>query len=316
MRYLLSVPPFTDPAVVVDLARTAEASGWDGFFLWDHLRWDDVQDVHDPWVLLGAIAQVTERMLLGTMVTPLSRRRPWVVAKHLVTLDHLSGGRAVLGVGLGEPPDVDFGDFGDEADARVRAAILDEALDVVAGLVGDGRVELDGSHHRVDATMRPLPVHRPRVPIWVAGVAPNRRPLERARRWDGYVPIGRGLAPDELAAYVGEHPRPDWDLVVPWADGVPADEYADAGVTWLVQSAWPKDDVPGLDFTKERGNAIIVHIKTGTSDMNIVGPIWKCPIVAYGPGDSRLAQGDCVRQRAQQTSSFRAGQRRTSAGPM
>src|SRR5207342_1381568 len=123
----------TDPAVVVDLARAAEASGWDGFFLWDHLRWDDVQDVHDPWVLLGAIAQVAE---------------------HLVTLDHLSGGRAVLGVGLGEPPDVDFGDFGDEADARVRAAILDEALDVVAGLVGDGRVELDGSHHRVDATMR------------------------------------------------------------------------------------------------------------------------------------------------------------------
>ena len=90
--------------------------------------------------------------------------------------------------------------------------------------------------------MRPLPVQRPRVPIWVAGVAPNRRPLQRARRWDGYVPIGRGLAPDELAAYVGEHPRPGWDLVVPWADGVPPDEYADAGVTWLVQSAWPKDD--------------------------------------------------------------------------
>jgi alkanesulfonate monooxygenase SsuD/methylene tetrahydromethanopterin reductase-like flavin-dependent oxidoreductase (luciferase family) len=92
VRYLLSVPPFTDPATVVDLATTAEASGWDGFFLWDHLRWDDIQEIHDPWVLLGAIAQATERMLLGTMVTPLSRRRPWVVAKHLVTLDHLSGG--------------------------------------------------------------------------------------------------------------------------------------------------------------------------------------------------------------------------------
>jgi alkanesulfonate monooxygenase SsuD/methylene tetrahydromethanopterin reductase-like flavin-dependent oxidoreductase (luciferase family) len=242
MRFLLSVPPFTDPAVVVDLARTAETSGWDGFFLWDHLRWDDVQDVHDPWVLLGAIAQVTERMLLGTMVTPLSRRRPWVVAKHLVTLDHLSGGRAVLGVGLGEPPDVDFGDFGDEADSRVRAAILDEALEVVAGLVGDGRAEHAGAHHRVTATVRPLPVQRPRVPIWVAGVAPNRRPLERARRWDGYVPIGPGLEPDALADFVGAPPRASWDLVVPWADGVPADEYADAGVTWLVQSASPKDD--------------------------------------------------------------------------
>ena len=242
MRYLLSVPPFTDPSVVVDLARSAEASGWDGFFLWDHLRWDDVQEIHDPWVLLGAVAQVTDRMLLGTMVTPLSRRRPWVVAKHVVTLDHLSGGRAVLGVGLGEPPQVDFGDFGDEADARVRGAILDEALEVVGGLLADGRVEHAGDHHRVTASMRPLPVQRPRVPIWVAGVAPNRRPLERARRWDGYVPIGPGLAPGELASYVGEHPRPGWDLVVPWEDGVPASEYADAGVTWLVRSTSPKDE--------------------------------------------------------------------------
>jgi alkanesulfonate monooxygenase SsuD/methylene tetrahydromethanopterin reductase-like flavin-dependent oxidoreductase (luciferase family) len=242
MRYLLSVPPFTDPSAVVDLAVSAEASGWDGFFLWDHLRWDDVQEIHDPWVLLGAVAQVTERMLLGTMVTPLSRRRPWVVAKHLVTLDHLSGGRAVLGVGLGEPPVVDFGDFGDEADARTRAALLDEGLEVVAGLLGDGRVDHHGEHLTVTASMRPLPLQRPRVPIWVAGVAPNRRPLERARRWDGYVPIGSGLEPAALAAYVGEPPRPGWDLVVPWADGVPADEYADAGVTWLVRSAEPKDE--------------------------------------------------------------------------
>ena len=201
-----------------------------------------MQEIYDPWVLLGAIAQVTDRILLGTMVTPLSRRRPWVVAKHLVTLDHLSGGRAVLGVGLGEPPQVDFDDFGDEADARVRGAILDEALEVVAGLLGDGRVDHLGAHHRVTASVRPLSVQRPRVPIWVAGVAPNRRPLERARRWDGYVPIGRGLEPDALAEFVGPPPRPGWDLVVPWEDGVPADEYADAGVTWLVRSTSPKDE--------------------------------------------------------------------------
>jgi alkanesulfonate monooxygenase SsuD/methylene tetrahydromethanopterin reductase-like flavin-dependent oxidoreductase (luciferase family) len=193
-------------------------------------------------VLLGAIAQATQRMRLGTMVTPLSRRRPYVVAKHLATLDHLSGGRAVLGVGLGEPPSHDFAELGDEADPRVRAAMLDEALDVVGGLLGDGRVDHQGEHFQVTASMRPLPVQRPRVPIWVAGVAPNRKPLERARRWDGYVPIGSGLEPDALAALVGEPPRPGWDLVVPWADGVPAQEYADAGVTWLVQSAWPKDE--------------------------------------------------------------------------
>jgi alkanesulfonate monooxygenase SsuD/methylene tetrahydromethanopterin reductase-like flavin-dependent oxidoreductase (luciferase family) len=242
MRYALSVPPFTDPAVVVDLARAAEASGWDGFFLWDHLRWDDQQEIHDPWVLLGAIAQVTDRVLLGTMVTPLSRRRPWVVTKQVVTLDHLSAGRAVLGVGLGEPPRVDFADFGDEADPKVRGAMLDEALAVIGDLLEHGRVDHTGEHHQVTASMRPLPVQRPRVPVWVAGIAPNRRPLERAKRWDGYVPIGPGLEPAELAAYVGEPPRPGWDLVVPWADGVPADEYADAGVTWLVRSTWPQDE--------------------------------------------------------------------------
>ena len=103
MRFGLSVPPFTDPAAVVALATRAEASGWDGFFLWDHLSWDGAVDAHDPWVLLGAIAQETERVRLGTMVTPLSRRRPQLVAKHLTTLDHLSGGRAILGVGPRRP---------------------------------------------------------------------------------------------------------------------------------------------------------------------------------------------------------------------
>jgi alkanesulfonate monooxygenase SsuD/methylene tetrahydromethanopterin reductase-like flavin-dependent oxidoreductase (luciferase family) len=241
MRYLLSVPPFTDARVVVEVARTAEANGWDGFFLWDHLRWDDEQEIHDPWVLLGAIALQTERMLLGTMVTPLSRRRPWVVAKHLVTLDHLSGGRAVLGVGLGEPPTHDFAALGDEADPKVRAAILDEALDIVDALVSGRVVAHDGEHFQVHASMRPASVQRPRVPVWVAGVAPNRKPLERARRWDGYVPIGRDVTPETIGALVGP-PRPGWELVVPWDDGRPAAEWEAIGVTCLVRSVWPKDD--------------------------------------------------------------------------
>ena len=123
------------------------------------------------------------------MVTPLSRRRPQVVAKHLTTLDHLSGGRAILGVGLGDPPDLDFSDFGDEPSYQVRAAITDEALTVLGGLLGDGRVSHHGDHLDVDASVRPLPVQRPRIPIWVAGRAPHTRPLARAKRWDGYVPI-------------------------------------------------------------------------------------------------------------------------------
>src|ERR1700749_725324 len=167
MRFALSVPPFTDPAVVLDWARSAEAHGWDGFFLWDHLRWDDVVEGHDPWVLLGAIAATTQRMRLGTMVTPLSRRRPAVVAKPLVTLDHLSRGRATLGVGLGDPPGFDFADFGDEPSYAVRAAITDEALDVVAGLLR-GSVSHQGALLHAEATMRPAPV-QPRIPIWIAG---------------------------------------------------------------------------------------------------------------------------------------------------
>jgi alkanesulfonate monooxygenase SsuD/methylene tetrahydromethanopterin reductase-like flavin-dependent oxidoreductase (luciferase family) len=243
MRFGLSVPPFADPAVVVSLAAEAESTGWDGFFLWDHLRWDDVVEAHDPWVLLGAIAQQTERLRLGTMITPLSRRRPQMVAKHVMTLDHLSGGRAVLGVGLGDPPDLDFSDFGDQASYKVRAAMTDEALAVVAGLLGEGRVSFHGEHYDVEASVRPLPVQRPRIPIWVAGRAPNTRPLARAKAWDGYVPIASPfLTPEQLASYVGAHPRDGWDLVAQWTPGFTADEFAVAGATWLIRSVWPSEE--------------------------------------------------------------------------
>lgn len=242
MRFALSVPPFRSPSDVIALAVEAEANGWDGVFLWDHLRWDDQVDVHDPWTLLGAFAVRTSRIRIGTMVTPLSRRRPWVVAKHLVTLDHLSGGRVTFGVGLGDPPDLDFGDFGDEPSYGTRAAITDESLDVLAGLLV-GSVAHDGKHLDVTASMRPSPVQRPRPPIWIAGRATNVRPLERAQQWDGYVPISRELlTPEELAAYIGPHPRDDWDLVAQWRPGVPAGEFADAGATWLVRSCNPKDE--------------------------------------------------------------------------
>src|SRR3954467_12560588 len=182
MRFCLSVPPFTDPATVLRWARDAEANGWDGFFLWDPLRWDDRVEVHDPWVLLGAIAAATSRIRIGTMVTPLSRRRPAVVAKHLITLDHLSGGRVTLGVGLGDPPDLDFSDFGDEPSYRERAAITDEALEVLSGLLGGDTVSFEGQHLRAAGSIRPGPVQA-RTPTWIAARPPRPRPLGRARRW-------------------------------------------------------------------------------------------------------------------------------------
>lgn len=243
MRHAVSIPPFTDPARVVAWAREAEESGWDGVFLWDHVQWSRRVAPHDPWVLLGAVAQVTGRVRLGTMVTPLSRRRPYVVAKQLTTLDHLSRGRAVLGVGLGEPVDRDFADLGEEADPRARAAMLDEGLGVVDALLR-GPVDHTGRHYRVRAEFRPSPVQQPRPPIWVAGVAPHRRPLTRARRWDGVVPIGADgfLTPEQLAGYLaldGGSAAAGWDVVAHPAPGIPAQDYADAGASWLVESAFP-----------------------------------------------------------------------------
>jgi alkanesulfonate monooxygenase SsuD/methylene tetrahydromethanopterin reductase-like flavin-dependent oxidoreductase (luciferase family) len=239
----VSVPPFTDARTVVGWACDAEAAGWDGLFLWDHVQWGAGAAPLDPWVLLGAMAQATARVRMGTLVTPLSRRRPYVVAKHLVTLDHLSEGRAVLGVGLGEPVDLDFADLGEEADPRVRGAMLDEALQVVDSLLR-GPTDHVGTHYRVRAELRPRPVQRPRPPVWVAGVAPHRKPLERAARWDGVVPIGRAsyLSPEELAAYLhGAAPRDGWDVVACRREGVPAQEYADVGTTWLLHAPFPTE---------------------------------------------------------------------------
>lgn len=261
MQFGVNIPPFTEPAKVVAIARDAEEAGWNGVFLWDHLRWSTQSppDVHDPWVLLGAIAQVTEVVRLGTLVTPLSRRRPWVVAKHLVTLDHLSGGRAVLGVGLGEPADAEFVAFGDEGDSRTRAAMLDEGLDVLDQLLRTGHASHVGAHLHVEADMRPAPVQFPRPPIWVAGVVPNPRPLRRARSWDGVVPIGpqERLTPGTLADYLAGDVPHGWDVVAPWAPGVPAEEYADAGATWLIESTWPVDDWVGDFHSRVRRGPVL-----------------------------------------------------------
>lgn len=245
MRFAINIPPFTHARTVVDLAVEAEEAGWDGVFLWDHLQWQpgELYDVHNAWVLLGAIARSTARVAIGTLVTPLSRRRPWQVAKELITLDHLSAGRAVLGVGLGETPESDFAAFGEPDGARDRAVLLDEGLEVLDGLLRGEHVEHRGTHFQVDSTLAPRPIQQPRPPIWVAGVVPNQPPLRRALRWDGIVPIGLGhLLPDQLSGYVGAHIRPGWDVVAPWAPGVPAQEYADAGATWLIESTEPVGD--------------------------------------------------------------------------
>jgi alkanesulfonate monooxygenase SsuD/methylene tetrahydromethanopterin reductase-like flavin-dependent oxidoreductase (luciferase family) len=247
MRYGLSMPNAGTTADLLRLARAAEANGWDGVFLWDHLhlRRSLRLDIVDPWVMMGAFAMVTERVRLGALVTPLARRRPWKMAKEVVTLDHLSGGRLVIGVGLGEPPVDDFATFGDPSDPRRRAELLDDGLDVLVGLMSGEPFHHEGPHYHVDAEMLPGSVQRPRPPIWVAGVLPHTRPFRRAARWDGVMPLAPDdlVSPDEVAQVLAITGRRDgFDVVVSPRPGIPLGEYADAGATWLIWSAVPWSD--------------------------------------------------------------------------
>jgi alkanesulfonate monooxygenase SsuD/methylene tetrahydromethanopterin reductase-like flavin-dependent oxidoreductase (luciferase family) len=198
MRFALSIPNFgeyADARAVAALAREAEDAGWDGVFVWDHLLAWNGNVVADPWAILTAIALATERVRIGPMITPLARRRPWVVARQVVTLDRLSNGRLTLGVGLGNPPREEFEVFGEPGDARIRGEILDEALVVLIGLLTGEPFSHEGARFRIDdVTFLPACMQTPRVPIWVGGSWPTRAPFRRAARFEGVVPIS---VPDE-----------------------------------------------------------------------------------------------------------------------
>jgi len=244
VRYAVNIPPFAEPDATVELAVEAERAGWDAVFVWDHVLHDaNHPPVINPWVVLGAIAARTERIRLGPCVTPLARR-------ETVTLDRLSGGRLIFGVGLGNPPHEDFAAFGDEADARARAARLDEALEVVTGLWSGEPFSHDGAHFQVDEVQFvPPPLQQPRPPVWIAGTLFHAKPLARAARWDGYVPIKVGRDDIEFAtvddvARVADIVRTQrgtldgFDIVTnagPPPHATPAD-YEAAGATWWMES--------------------------------------------------------------------------------
>jgi alkanesulfonate monooxygenase SsuD/methylene tetrahydromethanopterin reductase-like flavin-dependent oxidoreductase (luciferase family) len=258
MKYGISIPNFGSYAkvrAVAELARDAEDAGWDGLFYWDHLVGDDVIGPVriDPWVALGAIAIRTERIRLGTMVTPVARRRPWKLARETVTLDHLSGGRVTLGVGLGFPPE-EFSVFGEDADERTRAEMLDEGLDILVGLWSGEQFQFSGKHYQVKpTTFQPPPLQAPRIPVWVAGTWPAKAPMRRAAKWDGVFPIRNGgmtpLTPEdvvEISVFIASHrdSTEPFDFVIAGessGDGPvrikePLRDFDAAGVTWWLES--------------------------------------------------------------------------------
>jgi alkanesulfonate monooxygenase SsuD/methylene tetrahydromethanopterin reductase-like flavin-dependent oxidoreductase (luciferase family) len=228
-RRAIFVAPFdelADPRLLAALAADAEAHGWDGFFLWDHIVYSaPASAVLDPWIVMAAIAMTTERILTGPLVTPLSRRRPHKLARETVTLDHLSGGRLILGVGLGSDRHGELAPFGEVAEPREQAKLLDDGLERLLAYWG--------------GELLPRPIQRPRIPVWAASRWPNRRPLQRAARLDGLFPVElpgpEALA--ELAADVlalrGAEAGP-FDLVVTNEPGTDPAPWEAAGATWCL----------------------------------------------------------------------------------
>jgi alkanesulfonate monooxygenase SsuD/methylene tetrahydromethanopterin reductase-like flavin-dependent oxidoreductase (luciferase family) len=255
VRSGLFVPLFgelANPVAVAGLAAEAEEAGWDGFFVWDHVRWrPPVLDVGDPWITLAAIATATTSIRLGPMVTPLARRRPVKVARETATLDQLSSGRLTLGVGLGSDR---FGDefsmTGEAVDDRHRARMLDESLGILTAAWSGDPVHHEGEHYTVGG-MRflPRPVQRPGVPIWVAGFPGNTKPMRRAARHQGFFPVNLEH-PDQLAEIVaaittlreeaGTDTTEPYDIVATVEPGDDPAPYAAAGATWWLAEFPPE----------------------------------------------------------------------------
>jgi alkanesulfonate monooxygenase SsuD/methylene tetrahydromethanopterin reductase-like flavin-dependent oxidoreductase (luciferase family) len=245
--------------VLADLAMIAEDSGWEGVFLEDYIVHHKRPDMPtcDPWIALAAMAGKTRSVTLGTEVTPLPRRRPWKLAREVATLDHLSGGRMVLGVGLGDVNDPGFAGTGESTETSLRSQLVDESLAVIDQLWKGGPVSFSGRHFHVEGlTFLPRPLQKPRVPIWIGGGWPNPGVIRRALRWDGicaYIETGsfekwedhspifvrqvkemveraRGTSEGFDIVTGGRQRADDWE-----ADRAIISALAEAGATWWVE---------------------------------------------------------------------------------
>jgi alkanesulfonate monooxygenase SsuD/methylene tetrahydromethanopterin reductase-like flavin-dependent oxidoreductase (luciferase family) len=254
------VLPYGDAHIAADFARAAEAAGWDGFFVWEPVwGWE-------AWMMLTAAAMRTERIRLGTMITPLSRMRPWDLASKTVTLDHLSNGRVILAVGLGAI-DTGFAEFGEVTDRRTRAELLDEGLDILTGLWQGQPFNYDGKHYHIKETKfypLPPPVQQPRIPIWAVGAWPRKKSMRRVLRCDGLLP-NRLDEQGQHVEFTADHVREmkayvdanrgsstPFDIVV--EGRTPGDQpdqaarttrmWADGGATWWIEALWGDPDQP------------------------------------------------------------------------
>jgi hypothetical protein len=260
--------PFGDARTAADGAQDAEAAGWDGFFVWEAV-WGP-----DAWVMLTAAAMKTTTIRLGTMITPLSRMRPWKLASETATLDHLSNGRVILAVGLGAL-DTGFTAFGEVTDRKTRAELLDEGLDILTGLWRGQPFSHDGKHYQIKESKfhhpPPSPVQQPRIPIWVVGAWPRMKSMRRVLRWDGLLPAKMNdkrqhveVTPDDIRdmkTYIDTNrtQTTPFDIVV--EGKTPGDDreqgcavvqpWIDAGATWWLEAMWSMPQTE-LERVRER----------------------------------------------------------------
>jgi hypothetical protein len=268
---LLNIGASSDPRIPTELAVEAEQAGWDGVFLWDCIYVAQSlgqagQAACDPWVTLAAIATHTTRIRLGPMVTPLSRRRPWKVARETVSLDYLSHGRLIFPVGLGAIDDGGYANVGEVLERKTRAQLLDEALAILTGLWSGQPFSFHGEQYQVEEmTFLPPPMQQPRIPIWVVGAWPRMKSMRRVLRWDGVLPSKMQedgtlaeMTPDDLQAmqvFLASHrtQQTPFDIVMegetPGDDGEQARSIvrplAEAGVTWWLESVWGTPETTG-----------------------------------------------------------------------
>lgn len=265
MKFGFVIPEGLDVHAIVDFAEMAEAAGWDGFFNWDGSYFDEPRPLYDAWLVLTAIAARTRRIRIGALLFALYRRKPWEVAREAVTLDHLSNGRLVMPVGLGAVEAHGNGRFGLSIDRRTRAELLDESLTVLTGLWRGEPFSFAGRHYQLDeVTFLPVPLQRPRIPIWTVGLWPSQRSMARAFRYDGVI-AAKQSAPGqfealqpaevrEIGAAAAEQRRTDEPFNIIVEGRSSADDrataaaqvrlFADAGATWWIETMWTAPNDP------------------------------------------------------------------------
>ena len=260
--------PRADVFEAIRFAKVAEETGWDAFFVWEPTYGIDA------WVTLAAIAVETEKIRLGTLLSPPSRMRPWKLASEAITLDILSNGRITLSVGLGAI-NTGFEELGEETDLKTRAELLDESLDIIDGLWHGNLLNYIGNHYKIKNLLEseffkrhppPKLIQKPRIPIWVVGAWPYNKSMMRAMQYDGIIPTIKNkngqfedITPKhitEIKAYIQEKRSKEIPLDIIVEGKSPGDDsevalskikpFADAGATWWIESDWTTNNLKSL----------------------------------------------------------------------